>query len=150
MSNEKELQRMSNISVVEVYIAGSRVGRLALTHDSLCGFEYDADWIVNGYSISPYYLPLKSGLQIAPIAVAEVNRLLNEEKYTHDDAYDSLKSLEMFEVIQRYHNPTKSIEKAILLHNPQAGRWYANRIYETMGIIRYCERNNAQKFAQEK
>lgn len=89
-------------------------------------------------------------LQITPIAVAEVNRLLNEEKYTHDDAYDSLKSLEMFEVIQRYHNPTKSIEKAILLHNPRAGRWYANRIYETMGIIQYCERNNAQKFAQEK
>ena len=87
-------------------------------------------------------------LQITPITVAEVNRLLKEEKYTHDDAYDSLKSFEMFEVIQRQHNPTKSIERAILLHNPKAGRWYANRIYETMGIIRYCEsKNNSDKFA---
>ncbi|MEG1951495.1 MAG: HipA N-terminal domain-containing protein, partial [Bacteroidales bacterium] len=41
------------------------IGRLALTPNSLCGFEYDADWITTGYSISPFHIPLKSGLQMA-------------------------------------------------------------------------------------
>lgn len=56
---------MDSISVIEVFIANRRVGRLALTPDSLCAFEYDAEWVQNGYSISPFYLPLKSGLQVA-------------------------------------------------------------------------------------
>ncbi len=56
---------MNNIAVIEVVIADRRVGRLALTPDYLCGFEYDADWIISGFSISPYYLPLKAGLQMA-------------------------------------------------------------------------------------
>lgn len=39
-----------------------RLGRLALSPDKRCLFEYDADWIRTGFSISPFYLPLKSGL----------------------------------------------------------------------------------------
>lgn len=39
-----------------------RVGRMALTPEGLCGFEYDQDWIQTGFSISPLYLPLKPGL----------------------------------------------------------------------------------------
>jgi len=42
-----------------------RVGRMALTPEGLCGFEYDPDWIQTGFSISPFYLPLKSGLLMA-------------------------------------------------------------------------------------
>lgn len=56
---------MDKISVIEVYIKDRRVGRLALTPESLCAFEYDVEWVASGYSISPFYLPLKSGLQIA-------------------------------------------------------------------------------------
>ena len=56
---------MTNTPVIEAFIAERRVGRLALTADNLCAFEYDTAWISSGYSISPYYLPLKSGLQIA-------------------------------------------------------------------------------------
>lgn len=56
---------MNNISTIEVFIANERVGRLALTPESLCAFEYDAEWIKSGYSISPFYLPLRNGLQIA-------------------------------------------------------------------------------------
>jgi len=65
MNNAKEQHEMNNIAVIEVYIADRRVGRLALTPDFLCGFEYDADWITNGFSISPFYLPLKGGLLMA-------------------------------------------------------------------------------------
>ncbi len=38
---------------------------MALTPEGLCGFEYDADWIQGGFSLSPFYLPLKPGLMIA-------------------------------------------------------------------------------------
>lgn len=56
---------MNSISIVEVFISDRRVGRIALTPEGLCGFEYDADWIQSGFSISPFYLPLKSGLMLA-------------------------------------------------------------------------------------
>lgn len=56
---------MSNISVIEVCISDRRVGRMALTPEGVCGFEYEPDWIQNGFSVSPYYLPLNSGLMIA-------------------------------------------------------------------------------------
>lgn len=56
---------MNSISIVEVFISDRRVGRMALTPEGLCGFEYDADWIQSGFSISPFYLPLKSGLMLA-------------------------------------------------------------------------------------
>ena len=42
------------------------VGTLSLTPDNkLCAFEYDTTWLVDGFSISPLELPLKSGLFIA-------------------------------------------------------------------------------------
>lgn len=56
---------MSSISIIEILISDRRVGRMALTPEGLCGFEYDADWIKSGFSISPFYLPLKSGLIMA-------------------------------------------------------------------------------------
>lgn len=56
---------MNSISIVEVFISDRRVGRIALTPEGLCGFEYDVDWIQRGFSISPFYLPLKPGLIMA-------------------------------------------------------------------------------------
>ena len=42
------------------------VGRLSLTPDNkLCAFEYDAGWLIDGFSISPLELPLREGLFIA-------------------------------------------------------------------------------------
>lgn len=56
---------MNNISIIEIFLSDRRVGRMALTPEGLCGFEYDADWIQSGFSISPFYIPLKSGLIMA-------------------------------------------------------------------------------------
>ncbi|MFI3296760.1 MAG: type II toxin-antitoxin system HipA family toxin [bacterium] len=64
-NNVKEERKMDKISAIEVFISKQRVGRLALTPENLCVFEYDSEWIANGYSISPFHLPLKNGLQIA-------------------------------------------------------------------------------------
>ena len=56
---------MNKISVVEVFMNGKTVGRIALTPDSLCAFEYNPQYLISGKSISPYFLPLNSGLTIA-------------------------------------------------------------------------------------
>ena len=56
---------MNSISMIEIFISDRRVGRMALTPEGLCGFEYDVDWIQSGFSISPFYLPLKPGLMLA-------------------------------------------------------------------------------------
>lgn len=47
---------------VEVFYGKRKVGTLALRPDNLCAFEYDSNWIENGFSISPLFLPLQSGV----------------------------------------------------------------------------------------
>lgn len=70
-------------------------------------------------------------LQIMPIYVAEVNRILGEDKYTLADRTNRAKSIEMFNILQNYHNPGHSIDRAIQLHNPRAGKGYSNEIKAT-------------------
>ena len=50
---------------VIVFLNGERVGRLALTPENLCAFEYESEYLKNGQSISPFYLPLRPGVFIA-------------------------------------------------------------------------------------
>lgn len=50
---------------VNVFLNGERVGRLALTPENLCAFEYESEYLKNGQSISPFYLPLRPGVFIA-------------------------------------------------------------------------------------
>ncbi len=80
-------------------------------------------------------------LQITPIYVAEVNRI-SGKGYTLDDRASLKKSLEMFEIYQDHYNPEKDIDKAIYLHNPGAGDWYAKRVYDSMERIRHGEGQN--------
>ncbi len=56
---------MTEISVIEVFLNGIKVGRMALTPDLLCAFEYDAAYLASGVSVSPFYLPLKKEVFIA-------------------------------------------------------------------------------------
>ena len=51
--------------IVEVMMDSRKVGRLALNSNGQAMFEYDSDWIRNGFSISPFHLPLESKLFIA-------------------------------------------------------------------------------------
>lgn len=50
------------ISHLTVYIEERPVGRLAMSRDRLCVFEYDSKWLAAGFSISPFQLPLEQGL----------------------------------------------------------------------------------------
>ena len=56
---------MNSIKQIEVIYDNRPVGRLALTKEGLCAFEYSAEWLGTGFSISPFELPLRSGVFIA-------------------------------------------------------------------------------------
>lgn len=83
--------------------------------------------------------------QITPIYVKEVNRILDTLKYSHVDAFDIEKSLEMFEVYQSVKNPDRDIEKAINLHNPNgASIDYATKVLSNYRyLVRMEEVRNA-------
>ena len=50
---------MKEIDILNIYIKEKRVGRLALTKEYLTAFEYDSDWLKNGFAINPLSLPLE-------------------------------------------------------------------------------------------
>ena len=61
----KEERKMNSIKQIEVICDGRLVGRLALTKDGLCAFEYSSGWIRSGFSVSPFELPLQGGVFVA-------------------------------------------------------------------------------------
>ena len=71
--------------------------------------------------------------QITPIYVKEINRLLGDQVYTHNQAFDIEKSVEMFNIMQSFKNPEQDIEMAIYFHNKAP--WYKKKVlrnYETV------------------
>lgn len=62
---------MSKINLLTIKLSGEKLGKLAIGKDGLCRFEYETSWLKNGFSISPYFLPLKQGLFTAKAAPFE-------------------------------------------------------------------------------
>ena len=56
---------MDSIRQIEVIYDNRPVGRMALSKDGLCAFEYSNEWLNSGFSISPFELPLRQGVFIA-------------------------------------------------------------------------------------
>ena len=56
---------MNKVNQVEVLIDKRTVGKIALTPNQLCAFEYDGKWLEDGFSISPFELPLERGVKIS-------------------------------------------------------------------------------------
>ena len=56
---------MNSIKQIEVLCSNALVGRLALTKEGLCAFEYSVEWLRSGFSISPFELPLRPGVFVA-------------------------------------------------------------------------------------
>ena len=53
---------IKKVNSLQVFYNEKSVGTLALRPDNLCAFEYSAEWLEKGFSISPVILPLKSGV----------------------------------------------------------------------------------------
>ena len=51
---------MNKIKSLQVFYNEKKVGTLALMKNNIVAFEYDSNWITNGFSISPFSLPLKN------------------------------------------------------------------------------------------
>lgn len=56
---------METAGRTEVYLGDVHVGTLAPYRRYLTAFEYSPEWLENGYSISPFSLPLVPGVKIA-------------------------------------------------------------------------------------
>lgn len=66
--------------------------------------------------------------QITPIFVKEINRCLGENIYTHEDAFNINKSIEMYDIMYS----DKHLNEIIKLHNPNAGKWYSDKVYKNI------------------
>lgn len=63
MAGATSAESILRISSLEVRLGGRKVGVLAQpSHREGVSFEYDNAWIAEGYSISPFSLPLQSGV----------------------------------------------------------------------------------------
>jgi serine/threonine-protein kinase HipA len=52
--------------VIHVFYHGYKVGRIAMVDPYTCAFEYDGGWLSDGFTISPFKLPLEKKVFIAP------------------------------------------------------------------------------------
>lgn len=58
---------MNKFKTLDVFIGTKKAGTLATTKDHCVAFEYDEDWLQNGFSISPFSLPLEKRVYIPKI-----------------------------------------------------------------------------------
>ena len=58
---------MNKIKQLDVFYNERKVGTLALYKKQLAAFEYDKDWIENGFPISPFSLPLEKRIFLPKI-----------------------------------------------------------------------------------
>ena len=78
-------------------------------------------------------------LQITPIFVDEVNRLVGKDQFTHQDALSPTKSLQMLAIYQEHKNPSHDTDKAIQLHNPKGGYAYARKVKKNIARVKTYE-----------
>lgn len=62
---------MDRINKLEVFYQQQKVGMLALYRERLAAFEYDKEWIADGFSISPFSLPLAQSVWIPKQSAAD-------------------------------------------------------------------------------
>ncbi|WP_459995955.1 hypothetical protein [Prevotella dentasini] len=132
--------------VVLMFLAVSPASAEASAKDN--GFDWspvmDAIMMVeskgNARAVNGQYAGI---LQISPILVRECNNILkvrgSGKRYSLSDRFSASKSREMFVLIQSFHNPLNSVEKAIriwnggLRYNIRRTQKYFNRV---MGFLR--------------
>lgn len=56
---------METVDKLEIYYDGRHVGAIAPYNKYQSAFEYSEEWLYNGFSISPFSLPLERGVKIA-------------------------------------------------------------------------------------
>jgi transcriptional regulator with XRE-family HTH domain len=62
---EQGVSMLKSVEILEVAMNNIDVGKLIITSEHLCAFEYNTGYLSSGISVSPFYLPLKPGVFIA-------------------------------------------------------------------------------------
>lgn len=75
-------------------------------------------------------------LQFTPILIEDVNRILGREVYTLEDRLDSLKSVEMFNIIQDHYNPQHDYHWALKIWNSRAPLSYHRKVMDKFNEIK--------------
>jgi nucleoside-specific outer membrane channel protein Tsx len=76
-------------------------------------------------------------MQITPVYVDEVRRITKDTSYCHTDAFNPEKALEMFSIVQDYHNPEHDVDAGIRLHN--RAPWYSQKVLRNIQRIKQYE-----------
>lgn len=79
-------------------------------------------------------------LQITSIIVEECNRILGDSVYSLEDRYDKQKSIEMFNIVQKHHNPKRNIHLALKIWNSKANLEYHKKVENKYNEI--CRKEN--------
>lgn len=75
-------------------------------------------------------------LQIRPIIVEDCNRILKYEAFTLEDRLDSLRSVEMFNIIQDHYNPQHDYHLALKIWNGKAPLSYHRKVMDKFNQIK--------------
>jgi hypothetical protein len=75
-------------------------------------------------------------LQITPILLQDCNRILKTERFTLEDRLDSLKSVEMFNIIQDHYNPQRDFHLALKIWNGKAPLSYHRKVMDKFNEIK--------------
>lgn len=75
-------------------------------------------------------------LQIRPIIVEDCNRILKYEAFTLEDRLDSLRSVEMFNIIQDHYNPQHDYHLALKIWNGKAPLSYHRKVMDKFNEIK--------------
>ena len=79
----------------------------------------------------------KGYFQMTPIYVKEVNRVHHTD-FTFAQVTDFDKAYEIFDLMQKAHNPNYDMKKALELHNGKH-EWYNRRVFKAMDQIKLYE-----------
>lgn len=135
----RKQEKVVEEKIKEVYVAGEELSEWDMLQMAIMKTEseFDPTQIGSSQDLGVF--------QCTPIYVEEVNRILrmqegNQKEYSHLDAFDVRKSIEMFNIVQSYHNKEHSISKAITGHNPGgASIGYGKKVYDNIRFIKRLE-----------
>ena len=134
LSERHRQEKVVEEKIKEVYVEGEELDEWEILQMAIAKTEseYNPEAMGSSGDLGVF--------QITEIFVHEVNRLLGEEGYTHLDAFNVEKSIEMFNIVQDGHNPDKSISKAIAVHNPGGNSIdYGKRVYQNLAFVKRYE-----------
>lgn len=75
-------------------------------------------------------------LQIKKVMVDECNRIVGYKHFEYEDRMDSIKSVQIFNIVQKHHNPKRNIHLALKIWNSKANLEYHRKVENKYNELR--------------